>query len=104
VNSGDQHNFFTENSFFVFGGTSLEINSSDGSESDNSLRSVRSLELNKFNSNDNLPQVLAVCCLASFKFELEPADNFDWQHFLSSFSARRIHKKDRTIASKVTMS
>lgn len=82
----------------------LEINSSDGSESDNSLRSARSLELNKFNSNDNLPQVLAVCCLASFKFELEPADNFDWQHFLSSFSARRIHKKDRTIASKVTMS
>jgi hypothetical protein len=99
VNSGHQHNLPIENSFFVW--WNIEINSSDGPESDYSLRSAQSLELNKFNSNDNLPQVLA-SCVASFKFELEPAD-FDWQHFLSSFP-RRLHKKDRTIASKVTMS
>jgi len=56
----------------------IEINSSDGSESDYSLRSAQSLELNKFNSNDNLPQVLA--CVASFKFEL------GWPILIGKFS------------------
>ena len=84
MNSGHQHNLPIENSFFVW--WNIEINSSDGSESDYWLRSAQSLELNKFNSNDNLPQVLA-SCVASFKFELEPAD-FDWQHFLKFIKSR----------------